>query len=266
MRLTLVFTLLALPATAQDLDLLPFPVIEVAGEDAEAEWHRLRDAPGTPVIIGDADAVTNLIDMFDPQWDEFYPLSPREVVAVANDLAFPDALYDIRAAEHADFVAWMKDNDYETDLPDTFDPVAIAELDMGRWPFFYIPPQEIISLNDWETGRPVNTAYIALLPTENPWEAPAYLRFGGWNANPSPEIHVAALRQWFNDYGAEPIVIAHDQMELWAPNRPTDQEAAIALAITHFHYDADVVLQGVGTISALAADRMRAPYWYFWWD
>jgi len=81
-----------------------------------------------------------------------------------------------------------------------------------------------------------------------------------------PEIHVAALRHWFEAYGAEPTVMANDQMELWAPGRPTDIEAAKALAVTHYHYDADVVDQGVGTIAALAVDRMRAPYWYFWWD
>ena len=43
-------------------------------------------------------------------------------------------------------------------------------------------------------------------------------------------------------------------------------EDARDLAITQYHYCYDVVDQGLGTIATLAADRIRAPYWYFWWD
>lgn len=266
MRLIIALFLLAVPAFGQNVDQFPFPIIEVRGIDAQSEWHRLRDEPGTPVIIGYADALAKLARAFAPEARKYYPLSTEEMIAEADTITFPDALYDVRADDYRRFIAWMKENNYQIDGPETFDPAYIDPELLGRWPLFYTPAQRIIGLDDWQTGRPVETAYIAILPTENPWEAPAYLRFGGWNANPSPEIHVAALRQWHTDYGAEPALIDGAQMELWAPNRPTEREAAIELALLHFHYCEDVVLQGVGTIETLAADRMRAPYWYFWWD
>jgi len=70
MRLAAFLALFALPAAAQDLTYFPYPVVAVPGAAAQAEWHRLRDEPGTAVIIGDADMVANLDESFSPEWAE----------------------------------------------------------------------------------------------------------------------------------------------------------------------------------------------------
>ncbi|WP_368184189.1 DUF4253 domain-containing protein [Aestuariibius sp. HNIBRBA575] len=246
----------------------PYPTLIVSGAEAEQEWRRLRDAPGTPVILGSIDDFSNVADAFSPDYAEFHPHTPAEYIALSADLNHPSDLYASRQAEWDRYLEWLRENGDAADIAEleAYDPLALDDELIGRIPLFYPATITPIGYEDWQTNRPYDQVVIAILPTENSWEAPAYLRFGGWNENPSPEYHVAALRDWHDRYGAEPIVISTDVMELWAPRQPNTNEDGINLAIEHFHYDNDIVYQGVGSIGALAADRMRSTYWFFWWD
>jgi hypothetical protein len=40
----------------------------------------------------------------------------------------------------------------------------------------------------------------------------------------------------------------------------------MALAWEQYWYCLDIVDQGVGSVSALAATLLNSTYWYFWWD
>jgi hypothetical protein len=89
---------------------------------------------------------------------------------------------------------------------------------------------------------------------------------GDWNACPPPEYHVAALRSWHNAFGADLVGINRHTMNLRAAGRPTTREAAAKLARQQYAYCPDIVDQGVGTVSALAATLMTSEWWYLWWD
>ncbi len=106
---------------------------------------------------------------------------------------------------------------------------------------------------------------IGLMPTLNPWEAPALMGFGGWRSCPNPAEHSSVLRLWFERYGAEPIILTRDVLELRVTRPPHSSEAALELAGEQFAYCDDIVYQGTGTLEALAGTLVGAPTWYFWW-
>ena len=137
---------------------------------------------------------------------------------------------------------------------------------MGDWPNQIAQANRLISLDQWDTGRPPEEIFITILPTENPWHAPIYLRFGGWNANPPPDIHAAAFRHWATAFGAVPVVIQSDIVEFYVETPPSGRDAARALAREQYIYCNDIVDQGVGDLSTLAALLDGGSFWYFWWD
>ena len=92
------------------------------------------------------------------------------------------------------------------------------------------------------------------------------MKWGGWNDCPSAEYHVAALKAWHDRYGAELVGLSGDVMNLHVTRRPGSREAALDLAREQYLYCADIVDQGVETLSALAATLMANSWWYFWWD
>jgi hypothetical protein len=108
--------------------------------------------------------------------------------------------------------------------------------------------------------------YIGLVNLEEPWMLPAQVRFGGWNACPEAALQCALMRYWQEKHGAEIITIAHDVIECKVKNPPATKDEAIKLAWEQFWYCEDIVMQGAGTISDLAAGLINSPYWYFWWD
>lgn len=244
----------------------PYPLIAVDGAQAFAEWQALRGDPGTPIILGDREQVERILGLFDP--DHIFDFEPREtVLAKAEAMQHPASLYEHRVAEHAYFVKRLQDrgSDWAEEMAET-DPLDIPEEYWGAWPEFITPADGPISLVDWETGGPPDTVFITVLPTEQPWQAPAYLRFGGWNANPPPELHAAAFRAWADTYGAVPVVMQSDVIEMFVETPPVGRDAAQALAREHYIYAADIVDQGVGEVNVLAALLAEGQFWYFWWD
>jgi hypothetical protein len=115
-------------------------------------------------------------------------------------------------------------------------------------------------------NKPLDKVHIALIPTDDWTTIPAHLQWGGWNACPHPEFHVAALRSWRDRFGAELVGLRRDTMDLRVARRPQTREAALELAREQYVYCNDIVDQGVGGLSALAADLMADPWWFFWWD
>ena len=108
--------------------------------------------------------------------------------------------------------------------------------------------------------------HLAIIPTDDPTQVPAYLRWGNWNACPAPEVHVAVHRKWRAQYGAEIVGISGDVIDMRVTKRPKTREEALALAKEQYLYCSDIVLQGTETLEALAASLMDSDWWYFWWD
>ena len=108
---------------------------------------------------------------------------------------------------------------------------------------------------------------LAKIPVKNPWEVFAYLPFGNWNDCPDTPELMAAAKYWFEQYGAVPAAMSHDELELLLP-APVPEERAMDAAMGLYGFCPDVVDQGPedATVGALADVLWQSTVWYFWWD
>jgi len=108
---------------------------------------------------------------------------------------------------------------------------------------------------------------LAKIPVKNPWEIFAYLPFGGWNECPNTPELMAVVKGWFEQHGAMPAVMTHDELELLLP-APVPREKAMDVATELYGFCPDVVDQGPGeaTVGTLADALRQSAIWYFGWD
>ena len=247
-------------------DTFPYPLIEVTGAEALQEWQALRPQAGTPIILRDREQVERILDVFHPSQQPFYqPI--EQAIAKAKTQPGLDPLYAHLRDEHQLLIESVRDYDadWAAELAGE-NPLEVPADYWGPWPEGMQSADRLISLDDWQTGRPKDKVFITILPTEAAWQAPIYLRFGGWNANPPPYVHAAAFRHWGETYGAVPVVIQSDTVEMLVADPASDRDAARELATQQYLYASDIVDQGVGDLSALAALLHKGGFWNFWWD
>ena len=108
---------------------------------------------------------------------------------------------------------------------------------------------------------------LAKIPVKNPWEIFAYLPFGGWNECPDTPELMAVSKYWFEQYGAVPAAMSHDELEFLLP-APVPEEKAMDAAVELYGFCPDVIDQGPedATVGALADVLRQSTVWYFWWD
>ncbi len=123
-----------------------------------------------------------------------------------------------------------------------------------------------LSYWDYDTEKTV-PLILAEIPVKKPWQIFAYLPFGGWNDCPGTEEWMAVAKKWYEQYGAVPAAVTHDQLEFVLP-APVPQEQALELAKEQYAICPDVVEQGPedATIGMLADTLQQSTLWYFWWD
>jgi len=114
--------------------------------------------------------------------------------------------------------------------------------------------------------RKGKSSVVLLVAVEHSYEVPAYLGFGGWNDCPSPELHVAVLREWHKEYNARPVCITGDVLECVVVNRPQTEADSLRLAAEQWIFCEDIVGQGTQSVRKLAMEIWRSPNWFFWWD
>lgn len=233
---------------------LPYERVTVPGAQAEAEWERLKSAGrGWPIVVGDDEQLERIAEQFSIDDPDVFgsaglgrgPRAPATIIEAAGNLRFPE-----------DLALW---------------PGAYQEEDLqaplGDWPEdIGSDGDELTVASEVLTGKPFESVHILLIPAAESWQVPAFLRWGDWNACPPPEYHVAALRSWHQRYGAELVGINADTMNVRVGSRPGRREEAIALAREQYRYCPDILDQGVGEVSTLAAILMAQDWWYFWWD
>ena len=108
---------------------------------------------------------------------------------------------------------------------------------------------------------------LAKIPVKNPWEIFAYLPFGNWNDCPDTPDLMAATKYWFEQYGAVPAAMSHDELEFLLP-APVHKEKAMDAAVELYGFCPDVIDQGPeeATVGALADVLRQSTVWYLWWD
>jgi len=108
---------------------------------------------------------------------------------------------------------------------------------------------------------------LAKIPVKNPWEIFAYLPFGNWNDCPDTPQLMAAAKYWFEQHGAVPAAMSHDELEFLLP-APVHKETAMDVAVELYGFCPDVIDQGPedATVGALADVLRQSTVWYLWWD
>jgi hypothetical protein len=227
--------------------------IAVEGMRAVEVWEHLREAVEEsahwPVLLGGDDELRFLGEI---------PADEPHEATLALASALDGRSWPAGRAEETR--AWLvshghEPGDEEEDLPPR-----------GDWPPDIQPCHSFSAPFGRTVNVPLPRVHIGLVPTRHGHEVPAFLRFGGWNACPNPEQHVAVLRSWSERYGAELVSLTHDVIELAVSRPPIDREVALALAMEQYQYCNDIVDQGVGTLEALASGLLGSTVWYFWWD
>jgi len=215
------------------------------GKDAIAWWNALRphaSTVGYPILLGTDEALEQLREALEFAGRE------RGLVSAFD----PEAWFSGRTSE----------------LVDGLEPDERARFEAsvhGSWPELS-PSNDFLIPLDQRKKKPHERIWIAVVHVEHPWEAAAAIGFGAWNACPTPEEHVGVMRYWSERWGAEPVGIAADTVEMLVARPPTSRDAALALAEEQFAYCEDIVTQGVGTVEALAATLVDGRTWFFWWD
>ena len=108
---------------------------------------------------------------------------------------------------------------------------------------------------------------LAKIPVKNPWEIFAYLPFGNWNECPDTPELMAVAKYWFEQHGAIPAAMSHDELEFLLP-APVSQKKAIEVATEQYGFCPDIVDQEQDdpTVGNLADVLRQSTVWYFWWD
>ena len=258
--------------------------LTVGGDDAVSLWERLRAlAPDTgrwPVLLG-------------PPGEEDLPAGRvvyatgkggrvlKRTMTVKAILKEAEAI-DARALldewharrieslrkDVADHVAQGYEEDAENLRELLKGPKEFQGMERGEWPEDAEPTSPFgiaVSLTHDEDMMEQEVT-LALLPVERGWEVPAVMKFGGWNECPKPADHVAILRYWHEQYGADVVSLTNDTLEMMVARPPRRKKDAMLLARDQYHYCSDIVTQGTDSVDALAAGLLRGEAWYFWWD
>ena len=106
---------------------------------------------------------------------------------------------------------------------------------------------------------------LVSVPCPQPWEVFKFFPLGGWNDCPEAGLMQAFCKELYETFGAVPAAIGSDTLELIPARRPTDEEA-FPLALRMYAFCPDVVMQGVGSVWALADSLKQSDIWSFWWD
>ncbi|OYX51958.1 MAG: hypothetical protein B7Y97_03620 [Sphingomonas sp. 32-66-10] len=274
-------------AIAEAIAAIPYRRIEATGREALNIWERLKSSgEGWPVIVGGDEDLAQIAE----QWTIEGGARPEDILARADALRHPDSLRALVAAQREDGVAATREMLAKGDdqlLPRIVDvdqdgnarslsPAEVrktmlegleaSEPDVGEWPAEADAMGGGLTVGYDLDGKPLDKVHILILPTKEPAAAPAYLRWGGWNACPAPEYHVAALRDWHRRYGGVPVAMTGDVINVRVTRRPASRDEALSLAREQFLYCEDIVLQGTDTFAPLAAGLMHSDWWFFWWD
>jgi hypothetical protein len=244
-----------------------------AGMAAVKIWKYLhRAAPelgGRPVLCGDQtefDRVQEMVELNESSTQQILQSVPAGSPAAAQQQA--------RDESRRKMLEWYQKNDpkrfesmkelfatAQADKPD-----VEPQIDLSQFPDHPTAVDHHPITAFGFSHRPNQRCVLAICRTQDASEAPAYLRFGGFNDCPAPAIHVAYLRDWQKRFGAVAFGITSDVIELYLEQPIVDKQIVANLAREQYRYSPDIVDQGTGTVERLALELWGSPGWFFWWD
>jgi Domain of unknown function (DUF4253) len=221
----------------------PFDFAIVPGAEAEAALATLRsELPGmSPLIFGNPQRAAALIRTIN------VAIQPDEILKHAASLDLDDWF--------AERVTYLRRR-----AGDSTEPLPRH----GEWPAESVPATDLYMVRELR-GLISPQVVIGLLPCEDHTAAAAYLRFGGWDDCPHPQVHVAVARRWASSHGAVLVANTSSTLEFRVARPIATREAAMEMAITHYLYNFETVEQP-GSIELAAASLVGSSVWQFWWD
>ncbi len=108
--------------------------------------------------------------------------------------------------------------------------------------------------------------YLLLVPVATTEMVPGFFHLGGVNDMPAAHVHMALLRRWKKSNKARLLGMGPDALYIYVEKPALTDEKAHHLAIEHFRYCPDNVMQSMGTISRLAEEIKGCDLWQFWWE
>jgi hypothetical protein len=220
------------------------------------KWLRMSVARTRhwPVLLGGPGETPNMIWLAHPhpKLTERFAPRVRETLEASAVIRFPD-WFEERRRER------VQDMEDAGEAPETwFGPE-------GERPSGDIKPNHGYA-TPFDGGEPYPTLTYVLVPTQAPWEVPAFLHTGGWNECPSPAEQCAIMKYWHEQYGAVVVAATSSVIEMQGARPPKDRDVALALAREQYEYCPDIVDQGTRTVARLAASLLGGSAWFFWWD
>jgi hypothetical protein len=185
------------------------------GLDALDIWQQFADAvPETgcsPVLIGPLEQVAafgspqrpEYLDCFEPgsegaQWEAEFIADPlRSTIYRRN--AEPSIADILRKSQSINAQQWF--HKCQQELLDRLGEPAL------------FPREHFFDGDPIRTSESFPDCYLALVPTKDSWQIPAYLPFGNFGDCPPPEVHVAIWKYWHELYGAKIQLMNRNRLE-----------------------------------------------------
>lgn len=222
----------------------------------------------TPVLVIPDDT---LLDQFYCNEEDFSEDIQKALEEPLDSAEIQTYLYD-------EFMSYMSDWDRTDTLKDVTDDgymeyLAASEIIPESLDFFS-------SLMSW-TGEGTKDVLLLEVPTTNPWEVVGYIPFSGYNECPAPDVLMNVCKLWYEKYGAEPVVINSEGMELALPETLQPEKALEAgieyIGTQNEWLDMTIWLTPeledqyqktpTSELIYLTAECLQnSPVWYFWWD
>lgn len=220
----------------------------------EASYEDVMEAYGQAMLQGKQEGFTPVLVPSDDVLDEYLGILKDDEYTLEDILK--------TELESGEELLKKRFEEYTGDEADEFD----MEEFMGGFDGVPEVVDSYTAFREYQSNRIVETILLKV-PTTKPWELVAYVPFGGWNECPEVKEMMAVCKYWFEKYGAVPVTISHDVMEMRIPT-PIGEKDSLQVAKEHFAFTPDRVFQGTrtGTLSEVAACIAASKVWYFWWD
>lgn len=233
-------------------------------------WEKLRKLVETsgywPVVLEHPDFSERADYSSSPQMRQRWARFLKKLTGRAGDPKLNVTQMLLQAASRFDSEAWLEKRSSGGATGEEDDEWAGISEAVGNKLHKAKPNTKFSGVFDVLTRKPKKGLTVALCPTREGWEVPAWMRMGGWNSCPYAHEQAAIFRRWKLKYDAELVLALRDVVEMRVGKPPKTHAAALELAREQYAFCDDIVNQGTMTLERLAGSLKGGTVWYFWWD